>query len=302
MPPLLLERDVAKPEKKKKEPRINLLAIGRRSQHVCGCLKPRRGNVFISSDLSGAEPTFLLNFSDDLTLKSVLYDMVGKVPEWKDGVLLSDSLYVTTMSKTELLEPILKSLPPEWYSSWVSDNDAAKKALGTAYKLAKTSVLAMLYGQTPFGIVRSFSAEGLIISEDDAKKLHHQFWSSLPQAYRFMLSMQTTFTRAHKQKRPVMGPFGFPIPSAKPADGMNRVIQSSVSSFMRLLGQRLFPNKFSELSCIIHDEMVCEVREDCVEDYREHLFRCLEETNKACELSFPLKLGFTVGKTFYDIH
>jgi hypothetical protein len=265
-------------------------------------LKPRKGRVFISSDCTAVEPSILLNLSDDKTLKAVLYDYVGKEPQWDGNILLSDSLYVTTMSKTDLLGPVLRSLPQSWYPQWVADNDAAKKALGKSYKMSKTSVLGCLYGQTPPGIVKTFAGEGMIISLDEATKLHSQFWDSLPQAHRFMLEMQVMFTRAYKKKMPVMGPFGFPIPSGKSKDGMNRIIQSSVSSFLRLLCQRIFPTPLAELSCIIHDEIVCEVLEDRIEEYREHLFAALAKTNEACSLTYPIKLGFTIGKTFYEIH
>lgn len=289
-------------EKKEKEKRLNLLSINRRSQHVCGSLKPRKGRVFISSDVSGVEPTFLLNFSNDSTLKAVLQDYVGKEPEWKDGILLSDSLYVTTMSKTQLLGPTLESLPSTWYQLWLSNNEEAKKQLGKYYKLAKVAVLALLYGQTPSGVVKSFAAEGMLISIEEATTLHAQFWSSLPDAHKFMLSMQVMFTRAHKKKMPVMGPFGFPIPSGKPKDAANRIIQSSVSCFIRQLCAKVFPTPYAELTCIIHDELISEVLEDSVEEYKGHLFKALDETNAAFALTYPLRLGFNVGHNFYEIH
>jgi hypothetical protein len=198
--------------------------------------------------------------------------------------------------------PVLETLPDTWFKLWLSDNEGAKKQLGKYYKMAKTAVLALLYGQTPEGVVRSFAAEGMVISLEEATVMHGQFWLSLPEAYRFMLSMQVMFTRAHKKKMPVMGPFGFPIPSGKPKDGMNRVIQSSVSCFIRQLCYKVFPTNYAELSCIIHDELISEVDENYIEEYRSLLLGAVDEVNTTFALTYPLRIGFNVGRDFYEIH
>jgi DNA polymerase-1 len=216
---------------------------------------------------------------------------------------MSDSLYVTTMSKTELLGPMLRTLPPSWYPLWVSDNEAAKSALGSKYKLAKVSVLALLYGLSPNGLVRQFSDNGVTLTLAEAERLYNTFWASIPQVREFRDIIVKCFSAKFRKKEPFLTPFGFPAPSGKPKDGMNRVIQSSVSSFVRSLWEHMFPNQCgAELVCVVHDEIIVEVPENRIEDYRTLLNNAVDLANKKFELKFPLRLGFNVGDNLYEIH
>lgn len=288
---------------KQKEVKLNILALNRRSKALMCPFVTRDGYKFISSDAKSAEPTLILNYSEDPVLKAILFDYTNRPPEWKDGLLMSDSLYVTTMSKTELLRPVLKILPPSWYPLWVSDNEAAKAALGATYRLAKIAVLAMLYGLSPNGLVRQFSENGVTLSLIEAERIHNSFWSSIPQVRELRDVLVKCFTAKFRKKVPFLTPFGFPAPSGKPKDAMNRVIQSSVSSFIRALWEHMFPNQIgAELVCVIHDEIIAEVPEDNIELYRVLLNDAVDSVNQKFELKYPMRLGFNIGNNLYEIH
>lgn len=262
--------------------------------------------MFISMDISAGEPTLLLNLCDDPTLRGVLFDYRGKRPEWVDGLLMTDSLYVTLMSGTEVLGPLLKALPDEWYDLWVTDNERAKgwdKEFKKAYKVAKIATLALIYGLTPAGLIRQFEDNGLTLSVDDAKRIYAQFWASIKYASKLKEKLVKEFEKAFKAKRALMSPFAFPLPTGKPKDALNRNVQSGISSFLRFLWRDLFPNPLGvTMVCVVHDELVVECKRELVEDFKTFFYEKLDGLNKKLNLKYPMAMGFTVGETFYDIH
>jgi len=265
-----------------------------------------KGQCFVTHNCTAGEPSLLLNLSDDSTLRGVLFDYKGKRPEWVGNLLMTDSLYVTLMSGTDLLGPFLKTLPEEWFDLWVSDNEQAKgynKEFKRLYKLAKIATLALIYGLTPAGLVRQFADSGITISMEEATALYRQFWASIPAANELKLLLVKQFERAFKAKKAVCNPFGFPLPTGKPKDALNRNVQSSLSSFLRYLWRRLFPNNIGvTMVCVVHDELVVECPENRVEEWKTFFFEQLASLNADLCLKYPMGMGFTVGDSFYDIH
>lgn len=285
--------------------KFNLLAINRGSKFVTGCIVPEDGYLFISSDLNSAEPTLLLNYSYDLTLKAVLYDYVGKKPKWENGILLSDNLYITTMSKTSLIKDKIKEIERQGYDFaelWINDNEKARHLLGSNYKYAKGLCLALIYGLGVNGVVRQLTDIGIPCTTQEAKNIYNAFWDSIPAARDFKNNIVDIVTKANKRGIPFLNPFGLPLPSGKPKDALNRLIQSSVSSFVRELEKILLPYKGCRLVAIIHDELIFEVQKDLVDKFKEHFYSCVAKINEKTGFPFPMRLGFNVGDNFYDIH
>lgn len=262
--------------------------------------------MFISMDISAGEPTILLNLCDDPTLRGVLFDYRGRRPEWENGLLMSDSLYVTLMSGTDVLGPLLRDMPQEWYDAWVTDNEKAKgwnAEFKKAYKVAKIATLALIYGLSPAGLVRQFAENGLTLSLDDARKIYSQFWASIKYASKLKEKLVKEFEKAYKAKRALISPFMFPLPTGKPKDALNRNVQSSISSFLRFLWRRLFPNHLGvTMVCVVHDELVVECKKELVEDFKKFFYEKLSELNTELNLKYPMAMGFAVGETFYEIH
>jgi hypothetical protein len=288
-----------------KEVKLNLLSVNRRSKHVVGCMVPDKDYVFISSDLASGEPTFMLNYTDDATLKAILLEFRGKRPEWRDGLLLTDSLYISTMSRTSLIRDALKELERrgiDFAELYYKDSEEAKKALGNSYKIAKMLVLALLYGLGVSKLVIQARDNGLIITKEYAREIHTSFWDSIGKAKEFRDMLVILFTKANKEGRPFVSPFGLPIPTGKPHDAFNYCIQSSVSAYLRMLTQKVFPCNFCRLACIIHDEVVVECKRGYESEWKDRLFSANRELNDELGMRYPLQLGFQVGEDFYAIH
>lgn len=173
--------------------------------------------------------------------------------------------------------------------------------------------LASLYGATPgnpyknSGLYGIFKNNGTEMPIKDIKNLWNAFWDSLPDVANFRDSVTNYFESCSSQGKPAMNGFGFVIPSSDSHKAFNYTIQSSLSCWIRELLNRMEQKggidfKRSSLICVIHDEIICEVDEDFVDEYKRVLYECEEEVNTKFKLKYPLKLGFNIGKNFYDIH
>lgn len=285
----------------KKECKINILAMNRKSTYCMSPLIPDEGNVFVASDVGSAEPTILLNLCEDPTLYSILYEQKGKKPSWQGNILLTDSMYITTMSSTPLLGPLLRDLGGDWVELYYKDSDEAKKKLGSKYALSKKFVLALLYGLGKKSLGADMRESNVIMTNEEVAAVYNGFWDSIPQARDFRDVIAHMFKKAYKEKRPFMSPFGLPLPSSQSSKGFNYIIQSSVSSFIRRLNMNLLKHDWIKLVTVIHDELVMEVPKDRVDEYRTILKNEEKYTNDLFGFKYPLNLGFNVANSFYGL-
>ena len=119
--------------------KYNLLAANRGSKYCMTPIVAIEGKVLISSDVTSGEPTLILNYSNDSTLYEILYNMRDKKPYWNNnGLLMTDSLYITTLSKSELLN---KFLTNKFIEEYYLDSEKAKgdKVFKKNYKIAKVT-------------------------------------------------------------------------------------------------------------------------------------------------------------------
>jgi hypothetical protein len=239
--------------------------------------------------------------------------MRGKKPYWSsNGLPMTDSLYITTLSKSELLNKLLTN---KFIEEYYLDSEKAKgdKVFKKNYKIAKVTCLASLYGATPgnpyknSGLYGIFKNNGTEMPIKDIKNLWNAFWDSLPDVANFRDSVTNYFESCSSQGKPAINGFGFVIPSSDSHKAFNYTIQSSLSCWIREFLNRMEQKggidfKRGSLICVIHDEIICEVDEDFVDEYKRILYECEEEVNTKFKLKYPLKLGFNIGKNFYDIH
>lgn len=288
--------------KKKKDSKFNILASNRRSKYCMGPIVADEDHVFVASDVGSAEPNIMLNLSDDPTLKAVLYEMKGQRPVWdKRGVLLSDSLYITVMSSGPLLGPVLERLGEPWLDAYAKNSDEGKDALGATYKVCKQVVLAALYGMGASRLSREMADIGLSLNPKQCKEILDGLWASIGQLAEVRNIFAYEFRQAYKKKQPYVTPFGFILPTEKSSDALNYVVQSSVSAWVRTLNSKLFSRDVAELVCVIHDEIIVQVENGRLEEYRDWLLLCVKETNEVFQLQYPMQLGWKVADNFYGV-
>jgi hypothetical protein len=204
------------------------------------------------------------------------------------------------MSRTPLLRDQLSSLGEEWLDLWVTDNDQAKKTLGSNYAISKMLVLALIYGLGKASMARHLFEADVIMTKKEISEIYEGFWNSLPQAKDLRDYLAFEFAKAFKEGKCYTSPLGFPLPTADAHKGLNYCVQSGVSSWIRYLNKSLFVNEAYKLIAIIHDELVVMVPETMIEAYKADLYKAEAECNAHFGFKYPLKLGFNVARNFYE--
>jgi hypothetical protein len=287
--------------------KLNLLAVNRRSKIVMETIVPDEGNVFLSCDIQSAEPMILLNYSDDKVLYDILYTYKKKPAEWVNGVFMSKNIYLTCCSRIPFVQDKLQEIETKYQEDIASifnrDPDLVKDELGKVYDTLKALVLALLYGLSVNGVQRQLTERGYKADKKFSADFYHSFWNVLTDVQKLRDCQIDLFEKAFRKKMPVCNPFGTPLPTGKSKDSMNRLIQSSVSSFIRMVCFNLFTKYGSEVSsrlvAIIHDELIIETAKEDIERVKVTLSVSVKEVNETVGLVYPLGLGCKIVENFY---
>jgi hypothetical protein len=287
--------------------KLNLLAVNRRSKIVMETIVPDEGNVFISTDLISAEPMVLLNYSEDKVLYDILYTYKKKPAEWVNGVFMSKNIYLTCCSRIPFVQDKLQEIEAKYQEDIASifnrDPDLVKDELGKVYDTLKALVLALLYGLSVNGVQRQLTERGYKADKKFSADFYHSFWSVLTDVQKLRDCQIDLFEKAFRKKMPVCNPFFTPLPSGRSKDALNRIVQSSVSSFIRMVCCEVFTKRSSEVSArlvaIIHDELITEVSKNDVAKFKEVLDKSVAYVNDTVGLQYPLGLGLKEVTNFY---
>lgn len=82
--------------------KLNPQGLARRDKGLMSSLLPPPGYVFVSIDLSSGEPTVTGEFSKDKNYLYATVDGVGQPPEYRNGILMLDDIYLMTASVSPL--------------------------------------------------------------------------------------------------------------------------------------------------------------------------------------------------------
>lgn len=316
---------------------VNLLAMNRRVEDVMSVIVADEGYTFVSSDVGGAEPSFMLGYSGDDMLEFFLKKASGVKPFWgDDGVLMTDSMYVTFASSCALGKDLIVKSFSDWKAisknqaermykrakgevtdeiklildsggmafpeCWLLDSDFVKSYFDSLdlcyYKAWKQQVLALFYGEGAKLLSEGCAAVGLNISLPVAKTIHASFWKMFKKLGKFQKGLQTLM-----RSNPFLtNPFGFRI-NTEGYKVLNAYIQSSVSGFVsQILAQMDELAPWAVFVMIIHDELIYMIPKGREKDYREALDKALHNLNSLLGFKYPISMGARFGDNFYTAH
>jgi hypothetical protein len=294
---------------KKKLKSLNLLAMNRRDKN---CMTPwvcSEGKVFTSMDLNSAEPVIMLNISGDKMLEFFLYKARGIPPVWtKENVLLTDSMYITYASSTDVGRELLTEA---WHMEWgndklsfseqyLKDSDIIKKWLdkrGNYYRLFKQMTLALFYGLGTKGLNEMLRDAGYHMTDEVIKGMWTAFWNLFHDLNMFQKRLRHTF----KTNPFVTNPLGFKL-NTQEHKVLNAYVQSTVSSFISILLYELDKLDYATYIMTVHDEIIFELDEERIPEFIAYRDVIVKNLNDKLGFKYPLKLGCAVGKNFYDAH
>lgn len=297
-----VNKALAKLNKNRQPPKVNLPALARRDSRLMSCLSPAKpDHVFISSDFSSLEPSITAQFSKDPYYTYTTCTGVGKRPYIDEaGVLMIDDVYLMTASvMPNSKEKVLAVFrDPVNCDLWLTDKNQIKEGLlKKERKDAKPACLGFNYGMGPKRYVNQSFDAGNIVSLSEAKAMYRAYWN----LYEGIGKLARALEIKLKKNGHIVNPFGYRM-STEPHKGYNAFIQSSASGVVDLLCLQFFPNcPWAEFLTLVHDEVVYSVPKDKVEETKRIQDETVKDLNKTLGFDIPMRLGFCVAKTFAEM-
>lgn len=262
----------------------------------------QHGQCYVVSNCAG-EPTIVAEMSKDPAYRYAVCDGVGQRPYYKDGTLYIDDVYLMVMSRSPIGKDYLRGVVDNWDVSgktftdqWMEDREAILKVVKTQRNTHKIMVLGLMYGMGPTTMVKHMYNKGYQLTPKDAKAFHTEFWSTFGGVKAFSKAAQRTVER----DRRLVNPFGYRcVP--EPHKAFNAYIQSSVNGIIGVFCIKLFTiAPYAKLITIIHDELLVEVPDDKLEQFRTDSVTAVQSLNDDLGWSIAIRTGFVVGKDWYD--
>jgi DNA polymerase I-like protein with 3'-5' exonuclease and polymerase domains len=292
---LLARRSVAK---------INLPALARRDQGFMQCFKAPEGKTFVSCDFSSLEPSITAHFSGDKFYTYACYGGIGQEPWFHEsGTLMADDIYLMTASRMPGLDTPIHSFfsSAENRALWVSNKEAVTghKIVKPIRSKAKPACLGFGYGMRARKFVKQAYDAGMDVSYDQAKGMYDAYWEVFADVQKFSKTLEAVV----KKNGTITNPFGYRL-TPEPHKAFNAFIQSSASGVVDILTMLLFPKlKNASLVAIVHDELVYTIpdTQEDIELARQAQIDAVNELNQILGFNVPMRLSFTVARTFAEI-
>ena len=297
-----LNKLLAKLEKDKAVPKVNLPALARRDIPFMESWEADPGKVFISSDFTSLEPSLTAHFSKDPNYRYATYDGIGKEPFINEhGVLMIDDIYLMVASKSPgIMEPVKEFFSdPEHCKLWVKDSDECKahKLLKKPRKLAKPQCLGFGYGIGPKRFVKQCYDAGIPMGLSQAKLMYKAYWDLFPGIRQLTKVLEASF----KKHGFFENPFGYRL-TTDPHKAYNAFIQSSASGVVDITVMKFFEElPEADFITLVHDEFIYQIDEKLVKKAKAVTDKCIVSLNRDLNWSIPMRIDFTVAKTFADI-
>jgi DNA polymerase I-like protein with 3'-5' exonuclease and polymerase domains len=283
--------------------RLNIQGLARRDRELMSCIRPDPGYVTVSIDLSAGEPTVTAHFSQDPNYRYATFEGVGKRPEYRNGILMVDDLYVMTRSVSPLSRTVQlaefnnkRFNDRTWADQWLTDSEVIKKSIKVDRDLHKMLALALGYGMGPRKMVKQCYDKGHEMPFPVAKAFFNSYWQLFAGVRRFAdrLALQI------KKKGYIVNPFGYRL-TPPPQKAFNFFIQSSVSGIMHVFNAKLFAlAPYARFISVIHDELICDVPIDMLDKFRKAKEDATQSLNEDLRWSVAVRTGFAPGSNWYE--
>jgi DNA polymerase family A len=283
--------------------RLNVQGLARRDPGLMRCIKPLDGHTTVSLDLAAGEPTVTTHFSQDPYYRYATFDGVGKDPYYKNGVLMISDIYLMTMS----VSPIGRDLMWKTFHSgvdgrpfidvWREDPDRITKGVVKKEReLHKAICLGYSYGMGPKKTVKQCYEKGYDMDLKTARDFYKSYWDLFKGVRRLSVSLGNRV----KRDGYIVNPFGYRLtPNAFKA--LNFYVQSSVSGIMHIFNAKLFAiAPYAKFVTVIHDEVICDVPIDRIEDFRKAKEIATESLNDDLKWTVKIRTGFVFGGSWYE--
>ena len=282
--------------------KLNVQGLARRDKGLMSSLLPPPGYVFVSIDLSSGEPTVTGEFSKDKNYLYATVDGVGQPPEYRNGILMLDDIYLMTASvsplaRQEVWDKFHKASfdGKSFAEMWVSDSDRVRSEFKHTRTMHKRLCLGLGYGMGPQKMVTSMYETGYSLDFKTAKQFQKVYWELFSGVRRFADKLSLEM----ESQGQIINPFGYRLTCA-PNKAYNYFCQSSVSGIMHVFGAKLFSAApWARFVVLIHDEFIVAVPEDRVEEFKKIKDLATDSLNADLGWEVKIRTGFVPGDSLY---
>lgn len=288
--------------KKKRAKRVNVQGLSRRDAGLMTCITPDPGYTTVSIDLASGEPTVTSHFSQDRNYMYACFDGVGKVPEYRNNILMLDDIYLMAMSISPIgavkaREAFYKKWPAgSFQDQWLADAEVIKTALKKDRQIHKMLALGLSYGMGANKMCKQMYDAGFQLSVSDAKTFKNAYWHLFSGVKKFA----NRLTKIIEDDGYVVNPFGYRL-TPQAHKGFNAFIQSSVSGIMHVFTAKLMAAApYGRFVTCIHDELLIDVPSDRLDEFKKDKEIATKSLNDDLNWSVNIRTGFAVGSNWYE--
>lgn len=283
--------------------RLNVQGLARRDRRLMECILPESGFRTVSIDLGSGEPTVTSHYSQDPMYRYACFDGVGKTPYYKNGVLMISDLYLKVMSVSpvgrEKMADAFKNARFEgrtFAEQWLLNDEVVKSYFKKERQLHKMLALALGYGMGPTKMIKQAFDNGYIMDMKTARAFYQAYW----ELFAGVRALADRLARQIKSKGFIVNEFGYRM-TPPPHKGFNYLIQSTVSGIMHAFVAKLMAiAPYARFSTIIHDELVADVPECKVLEFRKAKEEATDSLNRDLGWTVAIRTGFAVGQNWYE--
>jgi DNA polymerase I-like protein with 3'-5' exonuclease and polymerase domains len=282
--------------------RLNAQGLARRYKNMMSAIKAHPGETIVSIDLSAGEPTVTTHFSGDKNYRWATLDGIGKAPEYHNGVLLIDDVYLMTASVSPMHAQIMiDALKRDWggksfQQQWLEDSEVIKAALKSHRQVCKILALGIGYGMQPRKMVKQMYDQGYDLSLNNATAFFNNYW----ELFKDVKRLSNKLSNQVKSDGYLINPFGFRM-TPEPRKAFNYFIQSSVSGIMHVYLIKLMSiAPYARFISVIHDELLMSVPDHLLEQFRIDSQLATKSLNDDLQWTVNIRTGFAPGKNWYE--
>lgn len=282
--------------------KLNIQGLSRKSIGLMSCILPDPGCVLISSDASAGEPSIITNFSKDKNYHDAAFG-TGIAPYYDEtGTLKIDDIYLTVASISPIGKDAIRTAFNKSYDGlsfseqWMKDPEIIKKDLKDIRQFSKINCLGIGYGMGPRKMVISAYEKGYILSFEDAKTFYKAYWN----LFKGVRNLSDYLSARMEKDGFIINPFGFRL-QCEGRKAFNYFTQSTLSSIFHIYMREIFETaSYAQFITLIHDELIIQIPENKVEDFRQVINKVTDTINQNLNWSINLRFGFAIGKNLYE--
>lgn len=267
------------------------------------CIVPDDGYRTVSLDLSAGEPSVTAHYSQDMRYRYATFDGVGQAPSYRNGVLYIDDIYLMVMSVSPLgREAMARAFKEQAFGGvsfvdqWLKDPEVVKSFFKKERQLHKMLALALGYGMGPTKMIKQAFDNGYIMDMKTARAFYQAYW----ELFSGVRALADRLARQIKSKGFIVNEFGYRM-TPPPHKGFNYLIQSTVSGIMHAFVAKLMAiAPYARFSTIIHDELVADVPECRVLEFRKAKEEATDSLNHDLGWTVAIRTGFAVGQNWFE--